>query len=103
MGCHLIDMAFWALGLKYPLTVEADGPPVGREVTPRSLIARWTFPRRGDLPPVTLTWYHGNKRPELPKEVNLPNWPIAVLFVGSEGMLITELEVIPPKGSISVL
>ena len=97
MGCHLLDLAFWALGLKHPLTVEAEGPDrVGREVAPRWQIVRWVFPRRGELPPVTLTWYHGNQRPELLNEVNLPNWPIAVLFVGSEGMLITQIEVIPP-------
>ncbi len=101
MGCHLLDLAFWALDLKYPLTVEAEGShPVGREVAPRWQIARWTFPARGDLPPVTLTWYHGNKRPELLGKVDLPNWPIAVLFVGSEGMLITQIEVIPPRSEL---
>jgi hypothetical protein len=26
---------------------------------------------------------------------NLPNWPVAVLFVGSKGMLIAEIEVLP--------
>ena len=98
MGCHLFDMVFWALRLKSPLTVEAEGPRrVGREAAPRWLIARWTFAARGDQPPVTLTWYDGNKRPELPKEVNLPDWPIAVLFVGTDGMLIYEFEVLPPK------
>jgi len=98
MGCHLLDLAFWALDLKHPLSVETEGPSrVGREVTPRWLIARWSFPQRGNLPPVELTWYHGNKRPELLKEVRLPDWPIAVLFVGSEGMLITQIEVVPPR------
>jgi predicted dehydrogenase len=91
MGCHLIDLPFSALDLKYPLTVETEGPRrVGRQVAPRWLISRWTFPRRGDLPPVELTWYDGNKQPELLKEVNPPdsNWPWYVLFVGSKGMLI---------------
>jgi len=97
MGCHLLDLAFWALDLKHPLTAEAEGSPVGREVTPKSLTARWTFAARGELPPVALTWYHGGKRPELSKDVELPNWPIAVLFVGSEGMLITAIEVLPIK------
>ena len=27
MGCHMIDLPFWALDLKYPLTVEAKGRP----------------------------------------------------------------------------
>ena len=34
MGCHMIDLPFWALDLKYPLTVEAEGPPVNPEGTP---------------------------------------------------------------------
>jgi predicted dehydrogenase len=88
MGCHLIDLPFWALDLKYPLTVEAEGPPVHPEGYPRWLIARWTFPARGDLPPVTLTWYDGDKRPALQKEHDMPDWPKAILFVGGEGMLI---------------
>ena len=100
MGCHLLDLAFWALDLKHPLTAEAEGPRVGHEVTPKSLTARWTFAARSDLPSVELTWYHGGKRPELSKEVDLPNWPIAVLFVGTEGMLITAIEVLPIKSEL---
>ena len=97
IGIHAIDLPFWALGLKYPLTVEAEGPPVNPEGTPHWMIARWTFPARGDLPPVKMTWYHGGRRPGLLKEVNLPDWPIAILFVGADGMLITEIEVVPPR------
>ena len=97
IGIHAIDLPFWALGLKSPLTIEAQGPPVNPESSSRSLVARWTFPARGDLPPVELTWYHGGRRPELLKEVNLPNWPIAILFVATDGMLISEIEVIPPR------
>ncbi|MDP6633965.1 MAG: Gfo/Idh/MocA family oxidoreductase [Phycisphaerae bacterium] len=98
MGCHLLDLVFWALELKHPLTVESTGPRrVGLQVAPKWLISKWTFPRRGKLPPVALTWHHGGKRPKLMKQANLPNWPIGVLFVGSEGMLITEIEVIPPR------
>lgn len=97
IGCHTIDLVFWALDLKYPLTVEAQGPRANGEVTARSMSAHWTFPARGDLPPVALTWYHGGKRPALLKEVNLPDWRVAVLFVGTEGMLITEVEVRPPR------
>jgi len=90
MGCHLIDLAFWALDLKYPVTAEAEGPPVHPEGTPLWLIARWEFPARGDLPPVKLTWYDGVKRPPQQKEHNMPDWPEGVLFVGADGMLISE-------------
>ncbi len=97
IGIHVLDLPFWALGLKHPITVEAEGPPVNPEGTPNWMIAHWTFPARGDLPPVDMRWYHGGRRPALLKEANLPDWPIAVLFVGSDGMLITEIEVVPPR------
>ncbi len=90
MGCHLIDLAFWALDLKYPVTAEAEGTPVHPEGTPLWLIASWEFPARGDLPPVKLTWYDGSRRPQQQKEHNMPDWPEGVLFVGSDGMLIAE-------------
>ena len=48
------------------------------------------FPRAGDLPSVQLTWYDGDKRPPLQSEHNMPDWPEATLFVGSEGMLIAD-------------
>ena len=38
MGCHLLDLPFWALDLKYPTTVETVGPPVHPEMYPRWLI-----------------------------------------------------------------
>ncbi len=90
MGCHFIDLPFWALDLKYPLTVEAEGPPVHPDGPPRWLISRWEFPARGKQPPVTLTWYDGDKRPPLLKEKNLPDWKQGVLFVGSDGMLVAD-------------
>jgi len=90
MGCHLIDLPFWALDLKYPLTAEAEGPPMHPESTPLWLIVHWEFPARGDRPPVRLTWYDGGKRPPQQKAHNMPDWPEAVLFVGTEGMLISE-------------
>ncbi len=99
MGCHLLDLVFWALDLKYPETVEAEGPkPPTREVAPLWMSVVWTFPARGNRPPVTLTWHHGvGRRPPIAKEVRLPDWPVAVLFVGSKGLLVVQIEVIPPR------
>jgi len=90
MGCHMIDLPFTALDLKYPLTAEAVGKPKHKESTTAWMIAKWTFPKRGSRPPVELTWYHGNKRPPLQKQHNMPDWPEATLFVGSKGMLIAD-------------
>ena len=91
MGCHMIDLPFTALGLKHPITVEAEShKPAHKESATKWLISKWTFPARGDLPPVKLTWYDGNKRPALQKEHNMPDWPEATLFVGSKGFLIAD-------------
>jgi len=97
MGCHYMDLPFWALGLRHPTSVEAEGPAVDPETTPRLLTVRYQFPARDDLPPVHLTWYHGPVAPAVLKEKNLPIWkrggsgPVSgVLFVGSEGMLMAD-------------
>jgi hypothetical protein len=39
------------------------------------------------LPPVTLTWYDGGRRPPLQKQKKLPDWKSGVLFVGQKGMI----------------
>ncbi len=87
--CHYCDLAFWALKLRHPLTVEADGP-VHPESTAKWTIARQQYAARGELPAVTLTWYNGGGYPALVKEKNVPQWNSAVLFIGSEGMLISD-------------
>ncbi|HNY80461.1 MAG: Gfo/Idh/MocA family oxidoreductase [Sedimentisphaerales bacterium] len=87
--CHYCDLAFWALKLRYPTTIEAEGP-VHRESAAKWTIARQEYPGRGDLPPVTLTWYNGGGYPALVKERNVPQWSSGVLFIGSKGMLLAD-------------
>jgi predicted dehydrogenase len=90
MGCHYMDLPFWALKLHSPQTIETEGPPVNPETTPAWLIVRYGFPARFDLPPVTLTWYDGGKRPRAVHEGRAPDWRNGVLFVGDKGMLIAD-------------
>jgi predicted dehydrogenase len=87
--CHYCDLAFWALDLRHPTTVEAEGP-VHPESAARWTIARQAYPARGDLPPVTLNWYSGGAYPAFVKEQPIPQWGSAVLFLGSQGMLIAD-------------
>jgi len=87
--CHYCDLAFWALKLRHPTTVEAEGP-VHPESAAKWTIARQEYPARGDLPPVTLTWYNGGGYPALVKERNVPQWSSGVLFIGSKGMLLAD-------------
>jgi predicted dehydrogenase len=90
-GCHFMDLPHWALGLREPLSAEAvDGPPVHPDSTPPWLIVRYEYPARGAEPPVTLTWYHGGKKPLLPEETQDFNWRSGVLFVGSSGQLLSD-------------
>src|SRR5262245_10504588 len=57
MACHHMDLAFWALKLRYPTKIAAQGAPVHKETAADWCKVKYEFPARGDLPPVTLTWY----------------------------------------------
>lgn len=84
MGCHYLDLAFWALNLDHPNHVSATGNPVNEEMAATELTATWKFPKRGDRAPVNLSWYDGGRKPKV--EGLLP-WGDGVLFVGEKGML----------------
>jgi len=93
MGCHHMDLAYWALDLTHPLTVEAEGPPVHPESAPPWLRVRYEYPARGSQPPVRLTWWHGEKnRPPQFAEGKLPEWGNGTLFVGEKGMLLADYD-----------
>ncbi len=89
--CHYCDLAFWALKLRHPTTVEAEGP-VHPDSAARWTIAKQEYPARDELPAVTLTWYNGGGYPEFVKERHIPLWGSAVLFIGSKGMLIADYD-----------
>jgi predicted dehydrogenase len=89
VGCHYLDLAFWALQLRHPTTVEAEGPPLHPETTPRTMTIRYEFPARGSLPPVQLTWYQGRKSPRVETD-KVPAWDTGFLFVGEKGMLLAD-------------
>jgi len=87
-GCHILDIPFWALGLKYPTKVEASGPEVDPERTPKSMRVRYEFPAQGNRGPVTLHWYHAANGPDILRELKLPDKGNNTLFIGSQGMLL---------------
>lgn len=89
VGCHYLDLAFWALQLRHPRTIAAEGPPVHPETTPRTLTVRYEFPARGSLPPLRLTWYQGRKSPRVETD-RVPAWDTGFLFVGAKGMLLAD-------------
>jgi len=89
MGSHTIDLPFWALDLRAPTTIEAEGPlPVRSETYPDYLIVRWEHPARGSRPPLKLTWYDGHQFPPSPPGIDLTTWHLGIMFVGDKGTLL---------------
>jgi predicted dehydrogenase len=88
LGCHHMDLPFWALGLRAPTNVAADGSPVHPETTPVGLLARYDFPSRREQPAVRLTWYSGDR---IPKTIHgFTTGPAGNLFVGDKGMMFAD-------------
>ncbi|MDP2897997.1 MAG: Gfo/Idh/MocA family oxidoreductase [bacterium] len=92
MGSHLIDLPFWALKLRDPLTVTAEGSHLSSESYPHWLIVHWEHPARGDMPPLKVHWYDGIQRPKSPPGHDLKEWGIGALFVGDKGMLLADYD-----------
>jgi predicted dehydrogenase len=88
LGSHWNDLAFWALQLHAPTSVEAFGPPAHPELAPASMSVVYQYGARGDLPPVQVTWYQGEDKPQLWKDQKIPQWGSGVLFVGTEGRMV---------------
>ena len=92
LGSHWNDLPFWALKLKAPVSVEASGPPPHPEIAPASMSATNEYGARGELPPVKLTWYQGELKPERWKAKEIPQWDSGCLFVGNKGMLLSDYD-----------
>ena len=99
MGCHIFDAAFWGLDLSWPISVESysstfvqdfNKPPVSFETYPQASILRYEFAARGELPPVTIYWYHGGMKPWRPQELEEGReMPLnGGLYVGENGKIL---------------
>ncbi len=102
LGCHIMDPAFWALKLKYPVSLEGcistywqglwQKTDPKNEQFPRSTIVRYKFPARDDLPEVKLTWWDGGMMPPRPEALEkgrrMGDDDGGVLFIGDKGLLV---------------
>jgi predicted dehydrogenase len=98
-GCHYMDLAHWALKLRHPTRVSAQGPPVDPVSTPAWCVVHYVYPARGNLPPVKLTWYDSGRRPAMLagilEKIKQPDgtpvrFPSGQLFVGERGMVLSD-------------
>lgn len=97
MACHIMDLPFWALGLKRPVSVECEGPepdPVG---APAWTKARYEFPVDDGGPPLKFHWSDGGEHFDLVKttkirdgRLELSRQGLGILFVGEKGMLFAD-------------
>ena len=90
LGSHFNDLPFWALKLDHPRTVEAFGPPPHKELAPASMTALYEYGPRGDLPSCSVAWYQGADKPQIWKEKGIPTWENGILFIGRDGMLLSD-------------
>jgi predicted dehydrogenase len=88
MACHYMDLPFWALKLRHPTSVAAEGPKVHPETCPMGLRVHYEFPARGTMPAVKLTWSDGNMTPRQVAGHNVPG--SGIMFIGSEGELFAD-------------
>jgi predicted dehydrogenase len=90
LGSHRIDLPFWALRLRAPLTIAATGPTPHPELAPASMSVTYEYGSRGSQPPVKLTWHQGVNKPEIWKANGIPRSENGCLFVGEKGMLLAD-------------
>ena len=90
-ACHTLDAPFWSLDLGMPTATECthnSGAPDG--FLPDQSIIKFEFSKRGNKPPVTLTWHEGGLKPD-----NRPEWKLdelpgsGMIMVGEKQNIIT--------------
>ncbi len=100
MGAHLVDQAYWALGLTQPTAISASSSPWGGGSKdpasyPLATQVDYEFPAVGDRGPVRMLWFDGGlmppRPPFLPDDVSLPLGDGGGgVFIGSKGILTYE-------------
>jgi predicted dehydrogenase len=93
MACHIMDAAYWTLGLKYPQRITPESTLLYPETAPASERITYEFPAIGARPAVTLTWRDGSLFPPMPDGwPEGDQWPHdregGQLWIGDKGMIL---------------
>ena len=87
MACHNMDLPFFSLKLRDPISIDAQSSEVNDETAPSWSIITYEFPRQDDQRPVKMVWYDGGKKPsaDLVKGQKLPE--NGVIMIGDKDTL----------------
>jgi predicted dehydrogenase len=88
LGLHKLSTVFKALNLGHPSSVEGSATILSPETFPLGEIVKFEFPARGNLSPVTLTWYDGGLKPPRPPEFDDDDVLQDVIYIGDKGKLM---------------
>lgn len=92
MGCHIMDGAFFALGLDAPVRIEAVSGRANEISPPTSSMIVYHFAARGSRPAIKWTWYDGGLKPALPE-----GWPVEKDFPDNGTLIMgTKCTVLAP-------
>ncbi|MDR2791483.1 MAG: Gfo/Idh/MocA family oxidoreductase [Tannerellaceae bacterium] len=97
MACHILHPVFKGLKLGYPTKVQGSSTMLLQDCAPQAQHVKLTFPRRDNLPKVSLPevevhWYDGGLKPDMPagfpagRDMNDSGG--AVIFHGTKDTLI---------------
>lgn len=95
MACHVMDLPFWALNLKHPTSVQAEGPEIHPDGAPAWCKATYEFPAEGGGT-LKFHWSDGGRffdKVEQTKDHTgqpLSNYGLGILFVGDKGLLFAD-------------
>ena len=90
LGSHWNDLPFWALELDAPRRITADGPEPHPDLAPASMSVTYEYGPRGERPACQVHWYQGSHKPQIWTENGIPQWGNGVLFIGDDGMLLSD-------------
>jgi predicted dehydrogenase len=106
MGSHMMDMAFWALDLRFPTSCEAEGTPVSSDTCPVWMKAKWMHPANDWRPEVEVRWYDGGKKPGVPTALidrESKSMFKGLIFYGNKGHLMADYgyRLLLPRGDMT--
>jgi len=98
MACHIMDPLYWALDLKYPVSVLASSTLANLYSPPQAQKIRYKFPARPakgkvNMPELTVYWYDGGLLPDRPEELKdgeiMGDSNGGIILVGTKGKIMT--------------